>query len=189
MALGRTIRPLTGERVVVRLAEQSDGAAIAGYFRTNEEHLSAFTPSPAEFSSAVYWPEQIPQRQNEFAAGTGCKAFVFATAGLKPPIGTINLHPIMRGPFQAAYVGYSLAASHEGQGFMREALALCIAFAFDELRLHRLMANYMPANLRSGALLARLGFSVEGYAKRYLRVNGVWQDHVLTSLTNERWQG
>lgn len=53
--------------------------------------------------------------------------------------------------------------------------------------MHRIMANYMPHNQRSGALLARLGFEREGYAKDYLLIDGKWQDHVLTALTNKEW--
>ncbi|EFE23404.1 hypothetical protein EDWATA_01566, partial [Edwardsiella tarda ATCC 23685] len=47
--------------------------------------------------------------------------------------------------------------------------------------------NYMPHNQRSGALLQRLGFEKEGYAKNYLLINGKWQDHVLTALTTPDW--
>jgi len=54
-------------------------------------------------------------------------------------------------------------------------------------RMHRIMANYMPHNARSGDLLARLGFQKEGYAKDYLLIDGRWQDHVLTSLTAPDW--
>ncbi len=46
------------------------------------------------------------------------------------------------------------------------------------------MANYVPTNERSGRLLRRLGFTVEGYARDYLCLNGTWQDHILTSLIN-----
>jgi ribosomal-protein-alanine N-acetyltransferase len=38
--------------------------------------------------------------------------------------------------------------------------------------------------VRSGRLLGRLGFVIEGYARDYLLVNGRWEDHVLTSLIN-----
>ena len=71
---------------------------------------------------------------------------------------------------------------------MHAALRLLIAFAFDELHLHRIMANHMPRNERSARLLHRLGFVREGLAHRYLLINDVWEDHELTSLTNDAWR-
>lgn len=50
------------------------------------------------------------------------------------------------------------------------------------------MANYMPHNQRSGNLLRRLGFVVEGYARDYLLINGRWEDHIQTSLINPNWK-
>ncbi|MNL86782.1 ribosomal-protein-S5-alanine N-acetyltransferase [compost metagenome] len=47
------------------------------------------------------------------------------------------------------------------------------------------MANYIPENERSGALLKRLGFEVEGLARDYLKINGAWRDHVLTARIND----
>jgi [ribosomal protein S5]-alanine N-acetyltransferase len=69
---------------------------------------------------------------------------------------------------------------------MFEALTAAIAFAFDVLRLHRIMANYIPGNERSGKLLRRLGFNMEGYARDYLLIDGEWRDHILTALTNAK---
>ncbi len=40
--------------------------------------------------------------------------------------------------------------------------------------------------MRSAQVLARLGFQIEGRARRYLQLNGVWRDHVLTSLLREK---
>jgi ribosomal-protein-alanine N-acetyltransferase len=71
---------------------------------------------------------------------------------------------------------------------MYEALTAAIKYGFEELNLHRVMANYMPTNERSGKLLGRLGFTVEGYARNYLRLAGDWKDHILTALINESWE-
>jgi [ribosomal protein S5]-alanine N-acetyltransferase len=71
-----------------------------------------------------------------------------------------------------------------GKGLMNEALTEMIRFAFEELQLHRIMANYVPTNERSGQVLRRLGFAVEGYARDYLFIGGKFRDHELTSLTN-----
>ncbi len=67
---------------------------------------------------------------------------------------------------------------------MAEALRRAIRHAFDEMGLHRLMANYVPTNEHSGRLLRRLGFTIEGYARDYLLLDGVWKDHILTALVS-----
>ncbi|WP_258546831.1 GNAT family N-acetyltransferase [Psychromonas sp. B3M02] len=67
---------------------------------------------------------------------------------------------------------------------MFEMLQESIEYAFITADLHRIMANYMPSNIRSGHLLTRLGFEKEGLAKSYLKIAGSWQDHVLTSKIN-----
>jgi ribosomal-protein-alanine N-acetyltransferase len=78
-----------------------------------------------------------------------------------------------------------LDAAQQGQGLMTEALRGLVRYAFDDLRLHRMQASYMPENARSARVLERLGFAVEGYAKRYLFINGQFRDHVLTALIND----
>jgi len=45
-------------------------------------------------------------------------------------------------------------------------------------------ASHPPRNLHSAALLARPGFEREGYARSYLRIDGKWEDMVLSSLIN-----
>ena len=71
---------------------------------------------------------------------------------------------------------------------MYEALRASLDYVFQVLNLHRVMANFMPHNARSNGLLRRLGFTVEGYARDYLYIDGAWRDHVLTSLTNPEWK-
>jgi len=101
-------------------------------------------------------------------------------------LGWANLSEIVRGVFQACYLGYSLAAAVQGRGYMTEALHEVIRFAFEDLGLHRIMANYMPRNARSAAVLQRIGFTIEGSARDYLYIAGRWEDHILTSLTNPK---
>ncbi|MGP8847008.1 ribosomal protein S5-alanine N-acetyltransferase, partial [Enterobacter hormaechei] len=90
---------------------------------------------------------------------------------------------VVRGSFHACYLGYSIAQKWQGQGLMYEALTSAIRYMQRTQHIHRIMANYMPHNKRSGDLLARLGFEKEGYAKDYLLIDGQWRDHVLTALT------
>jgi [ribosomal protein S5]-alanine N-acetyltransferase len=94
----------------------------------------------------------------------------------------------VRGPFQACYMSYRISEEYEGLGYVKESVASVVEHAFIALNLHRIMANYVPTNERSAAVLRRTGFTVEGRARDYLRLNGEWRDHVLTSRINPHWR-
>ncbi len=83
-----------------------------------------------------------------------------------------NLSIVVRGSFHACYLGYSIAQKWQGQGLMFEALTAAIRHMQRTQHIYRIMANYMPDKKRSGALLERLGFEKEGYAKDYLLIDG-----------------
>ena len=175
------------ERLRLRIARAEMGEAMADFLRSNwEGHLARWSPpvGPAFFDPA-FWRERLARAGEELAAGTAAR-FVLQAPGpaSAPVLGTCNYTNIVRGPFQACYLGYQIDRGHEGRGLMAEALRALNAFAFRELRLHRIMANYRPENARSARLLERLGFVREGLAKDYLFIDGAWRDHVLTALTN-----
>ncbi|HEU0118363.1 MAG TPA: GNAT family protein [Alphaproteobacteria bacterium] len=94
-------------------------------------------------------------------------------------LGGIALNDVQRGIAQKGTLGYWIGAPYANQGFMTEATQLVLDFAFYTLRLHRVEASCLPRNEPSKALLKRLGFEEEGYAKAYLQINGLWEDHVL----------
>ena len=102
-------------------------------------------------------------------------------------IGTINLSQIFRRSFQNAYLGYQLFAGFTGKGFMTEAVALVIRFAFVDLKLHRIEANVQPNNSASIRVLERNGFINEGFSKRYLKIGGKWRDHERWAIIKENW--
>lgn len=176
------------KHALLRLPELSDIPDILRYFLENESHLSQFDPKrPAEFYTDTFWNEQIPRHLDQFLADQALRLYVFGRQSGEV-MGTIGFSQICRGPFQACYLGYGIGRKFEGKGLMFEALSAAIAYMFTELNLHRIMANHLPDNERSGRLLARLGFTHEGVAKDYLRINGAWRDHVLTSLHNPDWR-
>ena len=68
---------------------------------------------------------------------------------------------------------------------MTEAVHGACSFAFDHLSLHRIEAATLPHNEASQGVLLRCGFEEEGLARRYLKINGRWQDHRLFALLRE----
>lgn len=103
-------------------------------------------------------------------------------------LGVFNLSQIFRGNFRSAYLGYYGHVAFLGQGYMREGLELVARYAFTKLGLHRIEANIQPGNVRSLELVARAGFSKEGFSPRYLKVAGRWRDHERWAITLEGWR-
>lgn len=178
---------LETERLRLEIARPGHEAALARFFADNfESHLARWSPPPPPGGhSLAWWAERLPEFTTEFDRGLSARwiAFPRGDAGTQV-VATANVTQIVRGPFQAAFLGYQVDRRHEGLGLMTEALRAVVAHAFGELRLHRLMANHVPENDRSARVLARLGFAKEGLAKDYLFIGGAWRDHVLTALAN-----
>lgn len=173
------------ERLVVRLAADEDVPAIVRYFDENREHLRPFDPvRPPSFFEPRFWQAQVKHSVTEYLGDRSMRLFLFRPEPAGEVIGTANFTRFERGVAQSCTLGYGLGAAAQGHGYMQEALRPAIEFVFRSLRLHRIEANYMPHNRRSGNVLRRLGFVVEGYARDYLLIDGRWEDHVLTSLVN-----
>lgn len=113
--------------------------------------------------------------------------FVASTVEDDTLVGVLNLSEIVRGAFKSAYLGYYAFAPHAGQGYMTEALALLLDAAFGEVDLHRVEVNVQPGNLRSLALVERIGFAREGYSRRYVKIGERWRDHVRFAMVAEDW--
>lgn len=113
--------------------------------------------------------------------------FVICEAADGRIVGQVSLNNIFRGPFLNSTVGYWIGEAFTRRGLMSEALRLALRHAFGPLGLHRVEANIIPRNGPSKALARSLGFRFEGLAKRYLRINGAWEDHEHWAMTAEDW--
>lgn len=157
---------------------------LANYFAVNEQHFRRWTPAvPADHHSVEAWRKRLQERELDFERRVAVH-FIGTDETESYVIGDCSLGQIVYGVFQACFMGYSVAQRYEGQGFMRRIVSHAIDYGFNELKLHRIMANHMPDNARSAALLKSLGFEKEGYARDYLCINGQWEDHVLNALIN-----
>ena len=168
----------------------SDADAVLRYFDRNRAHLEPWEPArPEGFYTKRFWRDRLAENRREVEAGIALRAFV-VTRGLPPShperiVGSCNFSHIVGGAFMACTLGYGLDQHHVGQGLMEEVLQAAIPPVCELFGLHRVQANYQPSNERSGRLLRRLGFEVEGYARDYLHIAGQWRDHVLTALVRD----
>jgi ribosomal-protein-alanine N-acetyltransferase len=176
-------------RLLIRLAEAHDVPVLLRYYRENADHLAPTSPLvPPDFLTDAFWLRQVARNNDDFAYGRAVKLVLFDTSEPGRMIGQISLNNIVHGAAYFCDLGYSLAEDRQGHGLMQEGLVSVIRYAFDELGLHRVKAAYLPTNERSGRVLRRLGFVIEGYARDYLLIQGRWQDQILTGLTNANWQ-
>jgi ribosomal-protein-alanine N-acetyltransferase len=179
----KDLLPIETERLLLRLLEPEEAPLMVQYVTGNREHLGPWEPLRGEgYFQEETWTQELRNRQNQFFTGSGVRLVIFFKDLPKGPIiGVCNFTDIMRGVFQSCHLGYSTHYRYQGQGIMYEALAAACDFMLNVLKLHRVQANYIPRNERSGRLLRKLGFVVEGYARDYLKINGKWEDHILTS--------
>jgi [ribosomal protein S5]-alanine N-acetyltransferase len=170
--------------LVLTLPYDQDVGALLDFHKRNREHLEHWMPPvPEDFFTPGHWRRWVAGAQALYQHDQAVRLIMrHAEPRGGPIIGQINFTNIQRGALQACVVGYHIDHEWQGRGLMKLAMQAALRFMFEELRLHRIMANHLPHNERSAGLLKSLGFAVEGYAKHYLYMNGAWQDHVLTAL-------
>lgn len=172
-------------RTLIESLSANDAACVLKYYRENQQHLSPWEPVRGpEYLTLPYWETFLEKAEYACREGTEFRFAAF-TPDRSEIVGVCNFTGVSRGVLQACFLGFSVAGKFAGQGVMFEILQASIDHIFKNAGLNRIMANYMPANLRSGKLLERLGFEREGYARRYLKIAGKWEDHVLTSMVNK----
>lgn len=180
---------LTTSRLELRMPSIDDAGAMCRFAIANREHHEPWSPQRDEsFYTVAYWQEEFEAQHARYRNGVAV-AWIFSLRDGKRQhvIGFANLNNIVHGSFQAAHLGYGLDVDEVGKGYMHEALEAVVGHAFKSMNLHRVMANYIPSNERSANVLRQLGFHREGIARKYLRINGRWQDHILTAKINDSW--
>lgn len=102
-------------------------------------------------------------------------------------VGGITLANVRRGVAQSCSYGYWVGRPYAGKGYMTEAVRGACRFSFDELNLHRVEAACLPTNEPSKRVLRKSGFHYEGLARSYLKIDGIWQDHMLFALLRDEF--
>ncbi len=132
---------------------------------------------------------RVKRAAREIAADEAYSLFV-VDARTDALLGGLTLGLVRRGVAQACTLGYWMGERHAGKGHMSEAVRGALRFAFQDLALHRVEAACLPSNEPSRRLLERVGFQHEGLARAYLRINGLWADHLLyAALASDRLPG
>ena len=185
MAFFRTINfaePLAliaGDGVTLRTPQMTDFSEWAALREASRDFLVPWEPTwPHDDLTRSAFRRRVRRYAEDLRTDQGYAFLILRTTdGVL--LGGLTLAHIRRGVAQAASLGYWMGQPFARHGYMTAAVRAIIPFAFTTLRLHRLEAACIPSNAASIRLLERTGFVREGYAREYLCINGVWQDHLL----------
>jgi ribosomal-protein-alanine N-acetyltransferase len=176
---------IEGDGVYLREPQMSDYAAWSALRAESRDFLEPWEPRwPRDELDRNTYRRRIRYYYRDARQDLGYAFFLFRTSD-NALIGGLTLSNIRRGVSQTCSLGYWVGAPYARQGYMTRGVRAVTWFVFEVLRLHRLEAACLPGNTASAALLTRSGFQYEGLARRYLKINGTWQDHWLFALLAE----
>jgi len=173
---------LTGPNLVLRPPHRRDEKQWTEIREKSRKFLEYWEPKwPRDATKPAAFRRRMQRFNAEWRDGTTYAFLIFNRAD-GTLYGGITLSNVRRGVAQCCSVGYWVGEPYARNGVMSEALQLLLNYAFDTLGLHRVEAACLPSNAPSRGLLEKSGFVQEGLARRYLRINGVWQDHVFFAI-------
>jgi ribosomal-protein-alanine N-acetyltransferase len=185
MAFFRTINfsdplpSIVGEGVMLRPPQMTDYGEWAALREQSRAFLTPWEPTwPADDLSRSAFRRRLRRYAEDWRTDQGY-AFLVVRCEDDAVVGGLTLANIRRGVAQAGSIGYWMALPYVRRGYMSAAVRAVVPFAFVTLRLHRLEAACIPTNAASIRLLENSGFVREGYAREFLCINGIWQDHLL----------
>ena len=177
---------LQTDDLVLKTAEVSFAESLLNYYKRNQSFLEAFEPKrDAHFYTLEFQEAQLQHDVADILGKTGFRFYIFLKSDLNTIIGSIGLSNIVWGGFLSCFLGYKLDEKKQSNGYMTQAVYAAVHFAFSTLRLHRIEANIMPRNAASRRVLEKCGFREEGVSPKYLKINGVWEEHVHMVLLND----
>lgn len=178
-----------GQGLMLRAPEMSD---FQQWSELREQSRTFLTPWEPIWPSDDLTRSGFRRRLRRYAediAEDRSYPFVIVRDEDKRIIGGVTVANVRRGIVQAGTIGYWIGQPFARRGYMTSALRVLLPTLFGELNLHRVEAACIPSNLGSVRVLEKCGFAREGLARRYLCINGVWQDHFLYGLLDEDVRG
>ena len=171
-----------GEGVYMRPPEMADFEQWASLRHLSRTFLTQWEPTwPTDDLTRTSFRRRLRRHATEIESDEAYPFLLFRECD-DALLGGLTFGQVKRGVAQAATMGYWMGQPFAGQGWMARAVRAGTGFAFATLRLHRIEAACLPHNEASIRLLNRTNFQQEGMARAYLRINGMWQDHILFAL-------
>jgi len=169
---------IEGDGVFLRAPHPGDYGEWAALRESSRAFLVPWEPTwPADDLTRAAFRRRLRRYAEDQRNDLSYAFFVFRDDQVL--VGGLTLANVRRGVAQSGSLGYWIGEPYARRGHMTAAVRALMSFAFGALRLHRVEAACIPSNAASVRLLEKTGFTREGYAREYLCINGIWQDHLL----------
>lgn len=179
---------LDGDRVFLRPPQTRDWPAWAELRAVSRDFLTPWEPTwPPDALARTAFNRRLRRQASEWREDEAYSFLVFDRR-TDTLVGGIGLCNVRRGVAQMGTLGYWVGQPHARHGYTSDAARLVVGFAFSNLGLHRVEAACLPGNDASRGLLEKTGFRQEGHARGYLRIDGVWRDHITYAILREDWR-
>ncbi|MFC5066682.1 GNAT family N-acetyltransferase [Flaviflagellibacter deserti] len=176
---------LRGEGVTLRPPAGGDFEEWSDLRGRSRAFLKPWEPIwPADDLTRSAFRRRLRRYADERRSDSAYCFFVFGSES-SLLLGGLTLSNIRRGVAQSCTLGYWMGEQFAGKGHMTAAVRAVVPFVFDRLALRRIEAACLPTNTASIRLLEKVGFVREGYARQYLCIDGIWQDHLLFALLRD----
>jgi ribosomal-protein-alanine N-acetyltransferase len=173
---------LRGASVELRELRASDASSLCALL--SAEEVRRFVAAPP--SSAEGFRRFIDRMHEHQMAGTAI-CYGVTMRGDDTAIGVFQVRETEPG-FSTAEWGFAIGSPFWGTGVFREAAELVMAFAFEQLRVHRLEARAVSDNGRGNRSLQKLGAVAEGILRRSFCQNGIYFDQTLYAIVEDDWR-
>lgn len=175
-------RRLDGGGIYLRPPEARDYQDWADLREASRAFLKPWEPTWADDELSRGSFRYKLRRYTEDARDGRAYAFFFFRTRDNVLVGGATLSRVQRGVAMSCSLGYWVGRPHARRGHTSAAVRRLVRFAFDDLGLHRVEAACQPDNTPSRSLLKKVGFTEEGAARAYLKIDGEWKDHVLFGI-------
>ena len=166
-------------RLRLKTLTPKEASNVVSYLLDSRSFFDKWGPAVEdEYFKSAFQKERLITDIEKMEQGKLLRLWVFKNEDLEQPIGDIGFSQIIWGGFQSCFLGYKIAERENGKGYATEAIEAGVDYVFNQMKLHRIEANIIPRNTASIRVVEKLGFEKEGLAKRYLKINGCWEDHL-----------
>jgi ribosomal-protein-alanine N-acetyltransferase len=175
---------LMTQRLRLRQIRPDDAEAFFAIFSDEETMKYYGHPPHSTLDKTRAWIMQVGARYAQHEAIRWGVTF----ADQDEIIGSCSFHHIAAHG-QRVETGYDLNRKYWGQGVMTEAMSAVLTYGFGTLELHRIEAVIDIQNVRSKALLEKLGFTYEGNLRQRYYMEGCFEDEHYFGLLKHEWHG